>query len=244
MFAFPVAATAILEQLFNTSDIAVVGNFTGFLKTVAVTAVGANSSIISLIVTLFVGIALGINVVIANAIGRDDKDAVQKAVHTSIVISILGGLLVTVLGELVAEPLLRSLYVPDDVFPLALLYLRIYLLGMPIILLYNFEAAIFRSVGETRTPLLALTVSGILNVLLNLFFVAVLHMTVNGVAIATVISNAVSSLLLFRRLVMTQQYIHVDWHALRIDPTILLQIMKIPLPILSCSLPSIALVQL
>ena len=230
MFAFPVAATAILEQLFNASDIAVVGNFTGSLKTVAVAAVGANSSIISLIVTLFVGIALGTNVVIANAIGRDDKDAVQKAVHTSIVISILGGLLVAVLGELVAEPLLRSLYVPDDVFPLTLLYLRIYLLGMPVILLYNFEAAIFRSVGETKTPLVALTVSGILNVLLNLFFVAVLHMTVNGVAIATVISNAVSSLLLFRRLVMTQQYIHVNCHALRIDRTILLQIMKIGLP--------------
>lgn len=210
LFAFPVAATAILEQLFNASDIAVVGNFTGTRKTVAVAAVGANSSIIALIVNLFVGIALGANVVIANAIGRDDREAVKKAVHTSIVIAILGGILVAVIGELTAAPLLHSLNVPDDVFDSALLYLRIYLLGMPVILLYNFEAAIFRSVGETKIPLIALFVSGILNVALNLFFVAVLRMTVNGVAIATVISNAVSSVLLLRRLRVSKQYIHVE----------------------------------
>lgn len=211
LFAFPVAATAILEQLFNASDIAVVGNFTGAGKTVAVAAVGANSSIIALIVNLFVGISLGANVVIANAIGRDDREAVKKAVHTSIVIAFLGGILVAVIGELAAAPLLHSLHVPDDVFDSALLYLRIYLLGMPVILLYNFEAAIFRSVGETKIPLIALFVSGILNVALNLFFVAVLRMTVNGVAIATVISNAVSSVLLLRRLWVSKQYIHVQW---------------------------------
>ena len=193
MFALPVAATAILEQLFNASDVAVVGNFTGAERTAAVAAVGANSPIISLIVNLFVGIALGANVVIANAIGRKDREAVCRAVHTSVAVAVLGGIFIAVVGELVSGVLLRSLNVPDDVFPLALLYLRIYLLGMPVILLYNFEAAIFRSIGDTKTPLIALTASGVLNVLLNLFFVAVLHMTVNGVAIATVISNAVSS---------------------------------------------------
>lgn len=152
-FALPVAATAILEQLFNASDIAVVGNFTGADKTIAVAAVGANSALIALIVNLFIGIALGANVVIANAVGRGDREAVQKAVHTSIVFSLLGGIVVAVLGELAAAALLRTLHVPDDVFPQALLYLRIYLMGMPVILLYNFEAAIFRSVGETRVPL-------------------------------------------------------------------------------------------
>lgn len=229
-FAFPVAATAILEQLFNASDIAVVGNFTGVGKTVAVAAVGANSAIIALIVNLFVGIALGANVVIANAIGRNDRETIQKAVHTSIVMAVLGGILVAILGELAAAPLLRSLHVPDDVFSSALLYLRIYLLGMPVILLYNFEAAIFRSVGETRIPLAALFASGILNVLLNLFFVAVLRMTVNGVAIATVLSNTVSSMLLFRRLVTTQHSIHVEYRALRVDRKILAEIIKIGLP--------------
>ena len=230
LFAFPVAATAILEQLFNASDVAVVGNFTGAGKTIAVAAVGANSAIITLIVNLFIGIALGANVVIANAIGRDDRDSVQKAVHTSIVIAFLGGIFVTLLGELVAARLLRALHVPDEVFSEALLYLRIYLLGMPVILLYNFEAAIFRSVGDTKTPLLALASAGILNVLLNLFFVAVLHMTVNGVAIATVISNMISSMLLLYRLIETKQYIHVDLRALRIDREAINQIMKIGLP--------------
>ena len=227
LFALPVAATAILEQLFNASDIAVVGNFTGAGKTVAVAAVGANSSIIALIVNLFVGIALGANVVIANAIGRDDQEAVKKAVHTYIVVAFLGGILVAVVGEFAATPLLHSLNVPDDVFDSALLYLRIYLLGMPVILLYNFEAAIFRSVGDTRVPLIALATSGVLNVVLNLFFVAVLRMTVNGVAIATVISNAVSSVLLLWRLRISKQYIHVEWQSLRIDWKAFGQIMKI-----------------
>ena len=229
-FALPVAATAILEQLFNASDIAVVGNFTGAERTAAVAAVGANSPIIGLIVNLFIGIALGTNVVIAHAIGQGEKDDVQKAVHTSVVISVLGGALVATLGELAAAPLLGLLNVPDEVFPLALLYLRIYLLGMPVILLYNFEAAIFRSVGETKIPLLALVTSGILNVLLNLFFVAVLHMTVNGVAIATVISNAVSSILLYCRLRSSKQVIHLEPKLLRVDRMILIRILRIGLP--------------
>ena len=229
-FALPVAATAILEQLFNASDIAVVGNFTGTERTVAVAAVGANSSIISLIVNLFVGIALGANVDIAHAIGRGDKTSVQKTVHTSIILALAGGLLIALAGELAAAPVLKLLQVPDDVFPLALLYLRIYLLGMPVILLYNFEAAIFRSIGETKTPLLALAFSGCLNVVLNLFFVIVLHMTVNGVAIATVISNCVSSLILFWKLRHSKLEIHVSVKDLKIDPESMGRILKIGLP--------------
>lgn len=229
-FALPVAATAILEQLFNASDVAIVGNFTGDERTASVAAVGANSPIISLIVNLFVGIALGANVVIANAIGRGDREAVRKAVHTSVVVAVIGGVLVSIVGELTADILLRSLNVPDDVFPLALMYLRIYLLGMPVILLYNFEAAIFRSIGDTKNPLIALAISGVLNVLLNLFFVAVLHMNVNGVAIATVISNAISAALLFRRLRKTQQSIHVEFSELCVDWGTFAKIMKIGLP--------------
>lgn len=230
LYALPVATTAILEQLFNASDIAVVGNFTGEEKTMAVAAVEANSSIIALIVNLFVGIALGANVVIANAIGRSDREAVKKAVHTSIVVAFLGGILVTAVGELAAAPLLHSLQVPDDVFGSALLYLRIYLLGVPVILLYNFEAAIFRSVGETKAPLIVLSVSGILNVTMNLFFVAILQMTVNGVDIATVISNVVSSVLLLRRLRISEQYLHVEWQSLQVDWAAFGKIMKIGLP--------------
>ncbi len=229
-FALPVAATAILEQLFNASDVAVVGSFTGSNSTVAVAAVGANSPITGLILNLFIGIALGANVVIATAIGRDDKETVKRAVHTAVLMAVIGGVLVALLGEAVAGPLLGMLNVPEDVFPFALLYLRIYLLGLPVIFLYNFEAAVFRSVGDTRTPLAALTFAGILNFLLNLFFVIVLKMTVNGVAIATVISNAVSSLILLYRLTHTDAAIQVTRHALRFDPASFRKIIQIGLP--------------
>lgn len=230
VFALPIAATGILEQLFNASDIAIVGNFAQTDKTAAVAAVGANSPIIGLILNLFIGIALGANVVIANAIGRDDRQTVQKAVHTSMVVSVIGGVLVAIIGELIAEPLLTVLNVPDDVLELALLYLRIYFLGMPVILLYNFEAAIFRSIGETKMPLIALTLSGILNVLLNLFFVIVLKMSVNGVATATVLANVVSAGILYVKLVKSDKYIKVEFKKLRIDGKVFAKIMQIGLP--------------
>lgn len=230
VFALPIAATGILEQLFNASDIAIVGNFAQTDKTAAVAAVGANSPIIGLILNLFIGIALGANVVIANAVGRDDKQTVQKAVHTSMVVSVIGGVLVAIIGELIAEPLLTVLNVPDDVLELALLYLRIYFLGMPVILLYNFEAAIFRSIGETKMPLIALTLSGILNVLLNLFFVIVLKMSVNGVATATVLANVVSAGILYIKLVKSDKYIKVEFKKLRIDGKVFVKIMQIGLP--------------
>lgn len=230
VFALPIAATGILEQLFNASDIAIVGNFAQTDKTAAVAAVGANSPIIGLILNLFIGIALGANVVIANAIGRDDKQTVQKAVHTSMVVSVIGGVLVAIIGEIIAEPLLTVLNVPDDVLELALLYLRIYFLGMPVILLYNFEAAIFRSIGETKMPLIALTLSGVLNVLLNLFFVIVLKMSVNGVATATVLANVVSAGILYIKLVKSDKYIKVEFKKLRIDGKVFAKIMQIGLP--------------
>ena len=228
-YALPVAATGILGQLFNAADIAVVGNFTGDMRTAAVAAVGANSPVIGLLLNLFIGIALGANVVIANAIGRGDRETVHRAVHTSIVTALIGGVIVAVFGQFIAAGLMGLLNVPDDVYPLALAYLRIYLLGMPVILLYNFEAAIFRSVGDTKVPLIALTVSGVLNVILNLFFVIVLKMNVNGVAIATVISNAVSSVLLLRRL-LRGDLVRVELKQLRIDPAVFRKIMRIGLP--------------
>ena len=229
-FAFPVAATAILGQLFNAADIAVIGNFTGDLRTVAVAAVGTNSSIISLIVNLFVGIALGANVTIAHAIGEQNETVVHQAVHTSIVTALAGGLLAACIGELAAVPVLSQLNVPEDVFPLALLYLRIYLAGLPVILLYNFEAAIFRSIGETGTPLIALIASGVLNVILNLIFVVAFHMTVDGVAVATVLSNAVSALILWCCLRRTEQVIHLEPKKLRIHWPCLQQILRIGVP--------------
>lgn len=229
-YALPVAATGILEQLFNASDIAIVGNFTGSQSTASVAAVGANSPLIGLILNLFIGIALGANVVIANAVGRKDKKQIHDAVHTSIVAALLGGVLLAILGELLVSTILQQLNVPAEVFPLALRYMRIYLIGMPAILLYNFESAVFRSVGETKMPLIALAFSGILNVLLNLFFVIVCHRNVDGVAIATVISNVVSSCFLFYKLLKTDKFIHVDIKDLRIEMATFGKILKIGLP--------------
>lgn len=229
-YALPVAATGILGQLFNASDIAIVGNFAQGDTVAAVAAVGANGPVIGLLLNIFIGIALGANVVIANAIGRGDSNTVSRAVHTSIVAAVLGGIIVGLLGQLVAEPVLSMLQVPEDVFPLALKYMRIYLLGLPVIFLYNFEAAIFRSAGDTKTPLVALALSGVLNVILNLFFVVVLNKTVDGVAIATVLANVVSSVVLLRRLLRSELFIHVEFKDLRIDWKILWRILKIGVP--------------
>lgn len=229
-FALPLAATAILAQLFNAADIAVVGNFTGEMSTASVAAVSANSSLIGLVVNLFVGISLGANVVIAYAIGMDDREAVSRAVHTAIVTSVVGGVIAAIIGEAIAAPLLEALHTPEDVLPLALMYLRIYFGGLPVILLYNFEAAIFRSAGETKIPLIALASSGVLNVGLNLFFVAVLHMTVDGVAIATVLSNAVSAAILYCCLRRTEKAIQVDPGKFRIDGDSLKRILRIGVP--------------
>lgn len=230
LFALPVAATGILEQLFNASDVAIVGNFASTDRTAAIAAVGANSPVIGVILNLFIGISLGANVVIANAIGRQDKKSVEQAVHTSVLAALIGGLLVTILGEIWIQPVLSLLHVPEDVFSYALLYIRIYLLGMPVIFLYNFEAAIFRSTGDTKTPLIALAFSGVLNVVLNLFFVICLKMTVNGVAAATVISNGVSALILFFKLTKTDKWIHLNVTKLKLNPKCLVRILKIGLP--------------
>ena len=226
-YALPVAATGILEQLFNASGIMIVGNFSQSDGTAAVAAVGSNAPVTGLILNLFIGIALGANVVIANAIGRGSRDAVRKAVHTSIVTALIGGIIVAIIGELLAGPLLGMLNVTDEVFPLALTYLRIYLLGMPVILLYNFEAAIFRSIGDTQAPLAVLAISGVLNVTMGLIFVMLFHLGVAGVATATVIT---SSMILLYRLTRTDAVIHVDLRELGIDLFTLRQILRIGLP--------------
>ena len=144
LFALPLAATGILQQLFNAADIAVVGRLVG--KT-AMAAVGSNSPVIGLLINLLVGISLGSNVAIANAIGAGDRETARKTAHTSLVIAFVGGVIAAVLGELLAAPVLTLMQVPESVYPMALLYLRVYLLGLPVVLLYNFESSIFRAQG-------------------------------------------------------------------------------------------------
>lgn len=226
-YALPLAVTGVLQQLFNAADLAVVGQFSG---KEAMAAVGGNAPVIGLLVNLFVGISLGSNVIIARSIGQKDNETITKTVHTSVVMALLGGALLTILGEFFAPGVVDMLDVPGEVYPMAVKYLRIYLAGMPVIMLYNFEAAIFRSCGDTRTPLAALVISGVLNVILNLFFVLGLGMDVDGVATATVLSNLVSSAILFVALVKTKQAIRVEPKKLRVHGDVLGEMLKIGVP--------------
>ena len=226
-YALPLALTGILQQLFNASDVAVVGHFAG---EAAMAAVGCNTPIISFLVNLFLGMSLGSNVVISQLTGQKDLEKVSKAVHTSMVISVIGGVTIALIAELLAAPILHLLAVPDEVYPMALSYLRIYIAGLPVIFLYNFEAAIFRSQGKTEKPLIALALTGVLNVGLNVFFVVVLHRKADGVALATVIANAVSALILLVMLLNEKTAIRVEFSKLAIDPVLLKKIMRIGIP--------------
>lgn len=226
-YAVPLAVTGVLQQLFNAADLAVVGHFSG---KEAMAAVGGNAPVIGLLVNLFVGISLGSNVIIARSVGQGDNESISKAVHTSVIVALLGGVFLAVLGEFLAPEVVRMLDVPDEVYPLAVKYLRIYLAGMPVILLYNFESAIFRSCGNTQTPLAALVISGILNVVFNLFFVLVLGMDVDGVATATVLANLISSAILFAALMKTELAIRIDPRKLRVHGDVLGEILRIGIP--------------
>lgn len=226
-FALPVAATGILQQLFNAADIAVVGQFVGKH---AMAAVGSNSSIIGLMVTLFSGISMGANVVIARNTGQGNKEGILAAVHTSILIAIFGGLLMTLIGETASKGLLHLLAVPEEIFQDSLRYIRIYIAGLPVIFLYNFESAIFRSQGDTRTPLICLLISGILNVVMNIFFVVVVHMSVDGVALATVLANLISASLMFVILLRSKGNIRVRLSDFHFYPRVIASILRIGAP--------------
>ncbi len=226
-FALPLAASSILQQLFNSADVAVVGNFAG---SNALGAVGANGSVINLLVNTFIGISIGSNVVIATLIGQNKEKKAKQAVHTSMLFAVILGVILMAFGLLIAPQLLRLMATPSNILSLAVLYLRIYFLGVPFIVLYNFEAAILRSRGETRLPLIALSIAGVINVILNLVFVVGLGMSVDGVAYATVISNIFSSLFLLIYLTHDTTITHFTFKQCHIHKDLLLHILKIGIP--------------
>lgn len=228
-FALPVAATGILEQMSSLIDTMMVGHLSGDAGPAAMAAVGSNTPITSLLLNLFIGIALGTNVVIANAIGSGDERTIHKAVHSSVAFAAVG-IAVTVVGELAAAPLLHLLSVPAENFDQALAFLRVYLLGIPSILLYNFEAAIFRSVGITKMPLQALALSSLINVALVWLFIPVMGWGVVGAAAATAISYTVSAAVLFVRLTRIDSPIRLNPRELGIDRAVLARVVRIGLP--------------
>ena len=227
LFALPLAASSILQQLFNSVDTAVVGRFA---SSQALAAVGSNSSLISLMINLFLGVSLGSNVVIAHYIGQGSEKNIKAAVHTAILVAVLCGFFVLLLGQVIARPVLLLMGTPEDVIDLAVLYLRIYLLGMPCIMLYDFGASILRSTGDSKRPLYALIAAGIINTILNLVLVIGFGLGVSGVAIATVISNMVSSGIVLYILLHEKEPIRVELGQLSIVPKELKKILVIGIP--------------
>ena len=226
-FAIPVMLGGVLQILFNTADTVVVGRFAGKL---ALAAVGSNSSLVFTITNLFIGLSVGANIACAKYFGAQKFQEVHDTAHTSILVSLLSGVFLTVFGIVFAPTFLRWMSVPDDVMALSVLYLRIYFLGMPAMMLYNFGSALLRSVGDTTRTLYYLTASGIINVILNLIFVIVFDMSVAGVAIATVVSQCISAVLVLRCLMKEESCVRINLRELKIYPARLAEIVKIGIP--------------
>ena len=227
VFALPIMLSGILQLLFNAADTIVVGRFAG---NEALAAVGSVGSLNNMIISLFIGLSVGANVLVARYTGSRNDRAVSDTVHTSVLLSLVGGVLLMIVGVLLARPLLELMGSPEDVIGLAVLYVRIIFLGMPVQMLYNFCAAILRAVGDTQRPLYYLTVAGVVNVVLNLVFVIGLHLSVAGVALATIISQAISALLVTRALLNMEGPTRLFLHRLRIHPGKLREIIRIGLP--------------
>ena len=227
LFAIPLMCSSILQLLFNAADIVVVGRFAGDN---ALAAVGSNSALINLLTNLFVGLSIGSNVLTAQYYGAKKDTDLKETVHTSMLISIYSGLILTVIGILGARVLLEMMQAPPEVLDLAVLYLRIYFVGMTSTMVYNFGSAILRAVGDTKRPLYYLLGAGIINVILNLFFVIACKMGVAGVALATAVSQTISAVLVVRCLIQEQSGIHLELKELAISKEKFFRIMRIGLP--------------
>ena len=227
LFSIPLAASSILQLLFNAADVVVVGRFAG---STALAAVGSNGSLINLLVNLFVGLSLGANVVAARCFGAKDERGVQDTVQTSVTLGLVSGFFLAVVGFFAARVLLELMSCPEDVIGLSTLYLKIYFIGMPMTMLYNFSSALLRAVGDTKRPLYCLAAAGIINVVLNLVFVIGFSMSVAGVALATIISQTVSACMVTRMLMKEEGALHLDLHHLGFHMGALKQILLIGLP--------------
>ena len=228
VFCLPLIAANILQLLFNAADVIVVGRFAG---SNSLAAVGSTTSAIFLLINVLMGLSVGVNVMIARFLGiTGEEEKISRTLHTAVSVSIVGGIGVGLLGIVIAGPLLRLMSVPEEIFPLSLLYMRIYFAGTAFNMLYNYGAAALRARGDTQRPLIYLTISGVLNVILNLFFVIVLKIDVAGVALATIISQGVSAVLVLIYLARSDDELHFSPRKLCIDGRLLVNMMKIGVP--------------
>ena len=227
LFSIPLMASSVLQLLFNAADIIVVGKFAG---NNSLAAVSSTTSLVNLITQLFIGLSIGVNVVVAKHIGEKDGDGIYNSVSTSIIVSLIGGLIVTLVGVAFSRVLLELMGSPDEVINLSNIYLKIYFLGMPATMLYNYGSAILRAQGDTQRPLKFLLIAGILNVVLNLFFVIVLKIDVAGVGLATAISQYLSAFLILKCLLNETWPFGLDLKNMVFDKKEFKQIVIIGLP--------------
>lgn len=227
LFALPLMLSSVMQLLFNAADIIVVGRFAG---KEALAAVGSTTALINLVTNLFVGLSIGANVVLANYLGADKKEEIEDTVHTAITLATLSGVFLLIIGVLFCRQFLIWMITPEDVIDLSALYLRIYFLGMPALMLYNFGSSMLRAIGDTRRPLYFLLGAGVLNVILNLGLVIGFHLGVAGVAIATIVSQYVSAGLILWCLCKGQGSLHLDFTKLGIRIDKMMRIMRIGLP--------------
>ena len=227
VFAFPLIATGVLQLLYNAADMIIVGKYDG---KEALAAVGSTGSLVNLLVNLFMGLSVGASVLVAQEYGARNVRGVSEAVHTSMSLSVIAGIMVCLLGLLAARPMLVLMGAPADVLDRSVLYLKIYFLGMPASMIYNYGASIMRGVGDTRRPLVFLALSGLVNVVLNYILVRFFGMGVAGVAIATVVSQVVAAIMVVTSLMRSDDVIRLELKKLKIKGSVLLSVLRIGLP--------------
>ncbi|MGN0940920.1 MAG: MATE family efflux transporter [Selenomonadaceae bacterium] len=227
IFAFPLALTVFFQQLYNTADTAIVGRF---VSSSAMAAVGTNVPIVAICVNLFFGVSLGANVMIARYIGSGDENKARQSVHSAVLLALMVGCSLLVIGQLASGWIMSVLDVPDEIRIMAETYLRVYLIGMPMLALYNVESAIFRSRGDTSTPLMALFVASALNCVLDFVAAGVMGFGIAGVAMATVIAQSVSAIILFVALRRTSGVVRLSMHELHFNVTRVGEILEVGIP--------------
>lgn len=227
LFAIPLMLSSILQLLFNAADLVVVGKFAG---SESLAAVGSTNALINLLVNLFIGLSMGASVVMGRCIGARRYDEAHKALHTAMAIATVGGVMMIFVGYFASAPMLKLMATPDDVINLSILYMKIYFMGMPGMMAYNFGSAILRSAGDTKRPLYFLTVAGVVNVILNLILVIGFHMGVAGVAIATAASQYISGFFVVMALVKSEGYMQLHLKELRFHKNQAIEMIRIGFP--------------
>ncbi|WP_300393154.1 MATE family efflux transporter [Fusobacterium sp.] len=227
VFTVPLICSGILQLFFNAADIIVVGKFSGEH---ALAAVGSTSSLINLLLNLVVGVSLGASVIVGRNYGAKNKSGVRKSVHTAIAVALWAGVIMLFVGVLLSPPILKIMGTPDDVIKLSTLYMRIYFLGMPSMMLYNFGASVLRAAGDTRRPLYILAGAGVINIILNLIFVVGLDLSVAGVALATIVSESVSAFMVMKILLKTDGFLHLDLKRIKIHKKFFKEMLRVGLP--------------